>query len=87
MSTTERRVSYLSFFFFLKKKIPFNFLAANLADFLFLLSFSLSIKRIRQLPALFFLMSPNLRYVSFLYFSFFFARVHFAICVLFASHG
>ena len=60
VSAAEWRVSYLFLFFFLTK-ILLNFLAANLANFLYLLSFSLSIRRTRQLPVLSCLMSPNLR--------------------------
>ena len=61
VSAAERRVSHLSLFFFFDKEILLNFLAANLANFLCLFSFSLSIRKTRQLLALFCLMSPNLR--------------------------
>ena len=60
VSAAERRVSYLSLFLFFLTKL-LNFLAANLANFLCFFSFSLSIRKTRQLPALFSLMSLNLR--------------------------
>ena len=85
----ERRVSYLFFFFFLiiiffYRKYLLTFLRLTLLiwfpSFFIFLFFSLNIRRTCQLPVLFYLMSLNLRYVSFLHLSFFFLLCTCSFC-------